>query len=160
MITKRLLVAFSDFYDNSDSQKRTLMFAIIHWLLLGQTYDLAWERFEAQYKVLDALYKISGINSKTHASRPVELAKKYKIKLPDWAKIIRKESRLSKIRNELIHEAKYAGRPIGYAYPEDNFDLELVAFNVKLVIKIAGLDTPYLKADISNRMLYLWDFST
>lgn len=135
------------------------MFAILHWLLIGQTYNFCWDRFDAQYKVLDGLYKISGIRSDNHASRPVDLAAKYGVQLPDWAKIITTTSRLSTIRNELVHEAKYAGHPIGYAYPEENFGLEFVAFNVKLVAGVVGLNTSYLKAVPSNRCVYGWDFA-
>lgn len=34
------------------------MFAILHWLLIGQTYNFAWDRFDAQYKVVVAAYLV------------------------------------------------------------------------------------------------------
>jgi len=154
--------AFNFYYDRSYPEERKQMFAILHWLLIGQTYNFAWDRFDAQYKVLDGLYRTSGIKSDSHASRPVDLAAKYGVQLPDWAKLINskpKTSRLSIIRNELVHEAKYAGHPIGYEYPEENFGLEFVAFNLKLVAAVVGLNTKYLEAEPSNRCRYSWNFA-
>ena len=153
--------AFNNFYNNSSQTARIQMFAILHWFLVGQTYEFEWDRFEAQYKVLDGLYRILGENQRrSHSSRPIYLAEKYGIKLPIWAKLTinnNKSSRLSVVRNELAHEAKYASSPIGYAYPEENFDLELVAFNTKLIASTIGLKSDYLNADPDNRQMYAWD---
>lgn len=151
----------NNFYKLSTQDKRNQLFASIHWFLIGQTYSFEWDRFNAQYMVLDGLYRLSGVKATNHASRPVELAKKYGIMLPKWAKLgTGNESELSKHRNELVHEAKYGGHPIGYSYPSENYSLEFVSFNTKLIAAALGIDTPYLKADPTNRGQWKWDIKT
>jgi hypothetical protein len=98
-----------------------------------------------------------------HAKRPVELSSKYNIKLPEWAELddsTGMKSQLSIHRNELVHEAKYGGRPIGYSYPLENYSLELTSFNTKLIAAVLGIDTPYLQADPDNRCQWRWDIKT
>ena len=69
------------------------------------------------------------------------------------------KSTLSKMRNELVHEAKYAGEPTGYAYPEENLDLEFVRFNAKLIAASVGLKSSFLQAEPNDRQPRLWKFS-
>lgn len=147
------------FYISNSIEVINQMVACIHWYLIGQSYDFHWDRFEAQYKVLDGLYKLAGIHAQNHASRPVVLAEKYNLKLPIWANLnaTGKQSKLSIQRNELVHEAKFGGYPIGYAYPEENYSLEFVAFNTKLIAATLGIDTPYLSAEPSNRDYWRWN---
>lgn len=149
------------FYKSSTQELRNQMFASIHWFLIGQSYSFQWDRFDAQYKVLDGIYRISGVKA-NHANRPVELAKKYGIILPKWAELYStgEKSELSKQRNELVHEAKYGGHPIGYSYPSENYSLEFTAFNTKLIIAALGIDAPYLKAEPTNRCQWGWDIKT
>ncbi|MFW5451757.1 MAG: hypothetical protein ACKE9I_09170 [Methylophagaceae bacterium] len=147
----------NNFYISSTPENRNQMFASIHWYLAGQSYKFQWDKFDAQYKVLDGMYKLSGINAPNHASRPVGLARKYNIILPKWAELNTSgKSELSKHRNELVHEAKYGGEPIGYSYPSENYSLEFTSFNTKLISAALGIDTPYLKADPKNRSQWGW----
>jgi hypothetical protein len=83
------------------------------------------------------------------------------IKKPQWIELDKsgKSSVLSRTRNELIHEAKFAGQPIGYTYPEENFDFEFVRFNAKLIPAIFGLRSPFLQADPTDRNTRAWSFS-
>jgi hypothetical protein len=150
------------YYKSSSEENRNKMFSCIHWFFIGQSYKFEWEKFDAQYKVLDCLFSLSGFTVKdkiTHTKRPEALAKKYKIKLPDWAKInlSKKESPLSIQRNELFHEAKYGGKPIGYSYPAENYSLELTSFNTKLIAAALGIDTPYLQVDPKDRCYCFWE---
>jgi hypothetical protein len=149
------------FLVNSNRQQVTAMTAILHWFLVGQSYEFEWDRFDAQYKVLDGIYRLSCLNSSSHAQRPVDLVKLwagYGIILPEWAKIDDgKSSKLSRLRNELVHEATYAGMPIGYAYPAENYDHEFVSFNVKLIAALFEIDTPYLRAAPNDRSRWVWD---
>tara|TARA_R110002124_G_C8879902_1_gene508348 strand:+ start:225 stop:1103 length:879 start_codon:yes stop_codon:yes gene_type:complete len=146
------------FYINSGEEDRNQMFACIHWYLIGQSYQFDWERFDAQYKVLDGIYKLSGTTANSHADRPIVLSKEYNLKLPLWAKLItKKESKLSKQRNELVHEAKYGGYPIGYSYPDENYSLEFRSFNTKLIAATLGINTPYLKAEPNFRIKGRWN---
>ncbi|WP_417437098.1 hypothetical protein [Idiomarina abyssalis] len=151
--------AINQFYLLSDSEVRKQMFSSIHWHLIGQSYYFDWDRFDSQYKTLDGLYKISGIKAKFHAERPVELAKRYNLKLPSWAELdsTGRKSVLSIQRNELVHEAKYGGYPIGFSYPDENYSLELTSFNTKLIAAMLGIDTPYLAAEPDNRDYWGWD---
>lgn len=150
------------FYMSSSSEEQSQMFASIHWYLVGQGYPFDWDRFDAQYKVLDGLYKLSGSSANNHASRPVLLAEKYGIKLPSWAKLdsTGKQSKLSKQRNELVHEAKYDGHPIGYSYPDENYSLEFTSFNTKLIAAALGIKTPYLAAEPTDREFWGWNIET
>lgn len=151
--------AFNSFYDNSPDEQRKLLYSIINWFLLGQCYEYAWDRFTAQYFVLDAIFKFSGLNC-SHAQRPEELAKHYNLPLPTWAKYDAKtrSCKVSILRNELFHEAKYAGEPIGYKYPDENFDLEFVRFNLQLIISIIGLNSPILRKGVGSRGMDGWNF--
>ncbi|WP_377895741.1 hypothetical protein [Alteromonas sp. R78001] len=150
------------FYLSASTEERNQMFSSIHWYLIGQSHQFDWDRFDAQYKVLDGLYKLSGVRANNHASRPVELARKYNVKLPPWAELdsTGKQSKLSKQRNELVHEAKYGGHPIGYSYPDENYSLEFTSFNTKLIAATLGVKTPYLHAEPNNREYWGWDIGT
>lgn len=146
---------------NSGKEKVHAMRAILHWFLAGQSYEFEWDRFDAQYKVLDGIYAVSGISSPFHARRPVDLVAhfaRYKIILPDWCKIDKpKSSKVSRMRNDLFHEAIYAGMPLGYAYPDENYDLEFVSFNVKLIAALLEIDAPYLGAQPDDNQYWAWD---
>lgn len=151
------------YFKSSTVENRNQMFACIHWFSIGQSFSFAWDKFDAQYKVLDGIYRLSGITGvPLHAERPVALASKYNIKRPKWAELDSsgKKSQLSIHRNELVHEAKYAGHPIGYSYPSENYSLELTSFNTKLIAAALGIDTPYLKADPNNVCQWGWDIKT
>ena len=150
---------------NGGKEKMDAMRAILHWFLVGQSYEFEWDRFDAQYKVLDGIFRLSGLPDKEHAQRPVDLVKhcaRYGIILPAWAKIDTSKgtkpiSKLSRMRNDLFHEAIYADMPIGYSYPEENYDLELVSFNLKLIAALFEIDTPYLRSATNDRQYWAWD---
>lgn len=157
------------FYTNSNQKQRNQMFACIHWYLIGQGYQFGWDKFDAQYKVMDGVWNLSGIaeenkrnkrNYIPHPERPVKLAEKYGLILPSWAELDKnKKSKLSKLRNDLVHEAKYSGHPIGYLYPDENYSLEFRSFNTKLIAAVLGINTPYLKAEPNNRLPSRWNIN-
>lgn len=155
--------SFSSFYDRSDDPDRKQMFAILHWFLVGQSYKYAWDCLDAQYKVLDGFFRLAKLDHCAHTLRPLRLAREYDIAVPKWAQEItvckKKTTRLAVLRNELLHEARFAGEPIGYDYPKENLCLELVAFNVKLVASSIGLTTPYVKAAPDCAQLCAWDLA-
>ena len=153
----------NEYYKSSSEEKRNQMFACIHWFSIGQSFEFEWDRFDAQYKVLDGIFRLSGITGvRHHATRPVELSEKYDIILPQWAELDSsgKKSQLSVQRNELVHEARYGGQPIGYSYPSENYSLEFTSFNTKLIAAALGIDTPYLRAEPTNRSRWGWDIKT
>lgn len=149
--------AFAKYYDESDDHKRKLLFSILHWFLIGQCYEYEWDRLIAQYFVLDAIYQLSGLGKIAHAEKPERLANYYGIDVPDWAvtHMIMRNNRkkttctLAEIRNELFHEAKYAGEPIGYNYPNEHFDPGFRRFNLQSIISIVGLKTHVLRLSVT-----------
>lgn len=149
------------FYLKASTRDRKQAFAILHWFLIGQSHEFPWEIFDSQYKVLDGIYKLSKVDEKYHAPRPVKLAEKYGVIIPSWAELneSKNKSKLSILRNELVHEAKYAGEPIGYAHTEDNYTLEFASFNTKLICAILGLKTPYIKMNPDCRQICGWDIA-
>lgn len=166
------LEAINKFYiDAKTTQQRVQMQACIHWFLIAQTLDFEWEIFDAHYKVLDGLYrllvhkigkdKVENLNNNKyvkHAQRFIVLAKYFNLEIPNWAVNTKTgNDNIAFIRNELVHEAKYAGQPIGYNYPDENFKLQFKAFNLKLICAFLGINTPYLQAPANNRMLWSWN---
>lgn len=148
----------SAFYLSASQRKREQMFASIHWFLAGQSYSLEWDIFDAQYKVLDGVFNMLEISADSHAARPLVMARKFGIKEPEWMKLTsKKESKLSKERNTLSHQGQFGGSPIGYQYPEENYRLELVSFNTKLIAAAIGIDAPYISAEPDNRCYWGWD---
>jgi hypothetical protein len=151
------------FYKSSAPEDRKQMFAILHWFLMGQAYDMEWDRFDAQYKVIDGLYRLArskGIIKKApcHASRPVLMAEKFGIQLPSWAALDPQgKSELSEMRNQLYHEAIFAGEPIGYKYPKHNYRLEFPNFNLKMICKMLGLNTTYINTPPGDRHVHAWE---
>lgn len=150
------LTICSNFYDRNPEQRKGI-FSVLHWFLNAQSYAFPWDRFDAQYKVLDGLYKISRLNSPNHASRAIALAEKFNVITPDWAKINGKSSKLSKLRNDLVHEAIYAGQPIGYNHPDENYDLYFRRFNAKLIAATLGFQSYYIQSNPNDRQTYGWD---
>ena len=151
---------FSGFYETLGTDNRKLLFAILHWYLIGQTYCYAWDRFDAQYKVLDAIFKLSDSPRMPHTKRPTYLANRFGLQVPDWAQLgADQKSTLSITRNALSHEAIYASEPIGYAYPKENFDLELTRFNEKLIAALVGLTSSYISSNPHDRQMHGWKFS-
>ncbi len=152
----------NNFYKHANQEDRKQAFAVIHWFLFGQSYTFGWDKFDAQYKVLDGIYKLSGFGKHEfpHFKRPIELANKYKITLPKWAELNPpdyKDSTLTTLRNQLVHESKYADQPIGYAHTNVNYALEFVSFNTKLICGVLGIDTPYLLSKPDTRDRFAWD---
>lgn len=148
------------FYQGANQDDRKQAFAVMHWFLVGQSYTHPWDRFDAQYKVLDGIYKLSRVSAQTHARRPVELTNMYGVILPQWAiPDSSGKSLLSTLRNELVHEAKYGGHSIGYSHPTVNYDVEFVSFNTKLICGVLGINTPYLQIDPSALDQIAWDIT-
>ena len=149
----------SRYYD-SNPHKRKGMFAIIHWFLVSQSYNYPWDRFEGQYKVLDGIYNLSDVPRCSHADRPNKLAEAYNVCPPDWIGLTLnngKSSVLSQLRNDLAHEGIYANQAIGYAHPNENYDLEFSNFNTKLIAAALGVSSNFLEVSPHDRQYHLWN---
>jgi len=158
------------FYLRSDEVMRKQMYTVLHWFLMGQSYEHEWEVFNSQYSVLDGLYKLHRLREgplhpkkvssmAPHGSRPKILAEKCGITLPEWADG-GKAAALCVERNALAHEAIYAGNPIGYAVSAESYSLELVSLNTKLIAASLGIKCPYLKVNPENSNQHGWDIES
>jgi hypothetical protein len=146
----------------TDGAAKTL-FGALHWYLFCQSYYHAFERFLAQYMVLDTLHETHrltcGRRSTTHAARVKFLSGELGLELPAWGRVIGKDCELSKIRNELVHESKFAGEPIGFAVTsrETNILLGLQAFNGRLIAAIVGAHGAYSRSSSETQQVHGFD---
>ena len=141
------------------------MFGAIHWFLFSQSYSHYFERFMMQYTVFDTIYnvqkRISGDKSPTHAKRFEYMANSLEVPLPSWGKVDSSgKSEISELRNALIHEAKFGGAPIGFAFPEmkGNILVQLKAFNCRLIAAQLGAAGRYSRSSCQTRQPYRFHF--
>ncbi len=147
--------------------------AAFHWYLTSQSYHHAFEMFTFQYSVLDNVHKLTRLlnpayraaQSKGHAQRPVELSKLYSIPLPSSFQDINSSSpnakRLADVRNELIHEARWLGEPLGYAADADSWNMlqNLKHFNSQILLGVMGVECRF-RSLLYNRTLQGLDVTT
>lgn len=140
------------------------MFGAIHWFLFSQSYYQYFERFMMQYIVLDTIYRvqasISGKKCNSHARRAEYLANSLKVPLPSWGSMDSAgESEISRLRNELFHEAKFGGAPIGFDFPKmhRNTLVSLQAFNSRLIAALLGATGHYSRS--SSQTMQVHQFS-
>ena len=141
------------------------MFGAVHWFLFSQSYFYYFERFMMQYMVFDTLYniqqRISGFKSKSHAKRVEDLAVFLKVPVPSWGQVDSSgKSEISQLRNDLIHEAKFAGAPIGFALPKmkGNILVQFEAFNCRLIAAQLGATGRYSQSSSQTRQPYRLHF--
>ena len=136
---------------------KTMMLGALHWHSLGRTYEHPYEVFNAQYMVLDACWAIHAKlarlppNTGTHTTRVERLAAKYGVQLPEWAVIHGKESYLSQLRNDLVHEALWEKEPIGLSHPKEyaSIHTDLYRLNSRLIIALLGDESEYIHFPIA-----------
>lgn len=112
--------------------------------------------------MLDSLYWIyqHGDPKGPHSERPSKLANVYGLQLPSWAVVVKNSRgknscRLADIRNDLIHEAKFAREPIGFAHlAELSLTLELGAFLTRLIIAMLGVNCSYIASPTNTRCMH------
>lgn len=143
-----------------DSVAATILGAI-HWFLFSQSYRHYFERFMMQYIVLDTLYRIqesiAHIRSSTHAKRIETLADSLNVPLPSWGNVDSTgKSEISRLRNDLFHEAKFGGEPIGFAFPamKGNILLQLKDFNCRLMAALLGATGNYSRSSSQTRQMH------
>lgn len=139
--------------------ERRAMFAAIHWFCFSGLYHHEFEEFAAKYIVLDTLDWIRrthlGEKSGFHSERPSTLANAYGLDLPSWAVVHKGHCRLADIRNDLIHEGRFAGKPIGFGHlPEPSLTLEFGAFLSRLIVGILGVKCSYVQSPCNTRSIH------
>lgn len=153
---------------HTDELTRKLTFGAIHWHLFAQLYEHEFERFNAQYTALDACWKLAEktmqLTANGHAERPKVLAEALGLHTPGWAlpiSVQKKECSLSQRRNALVHEAMYAGEPLGFAHPvtERGMELELQNFVARCLLALLGVKNEYTRSTVNTRQTSGFDFS-
>jgi len=146
----------------SDGAAKSLIGAL-HWYLFSQSYSHIFERFLMQYMVMDALYKtysaLSGKRCGSHARRVEFMADELDIELPSWGRVTGKECQISRVRNELVHESRFAGQPIGFAVTrtESTILVGLKAFNCRAIAAIVGARGPYSRSSCETMQPHGFD---
>lgn len=132
------------------------MFSALHWHLFAQLYEHGFERFNAQYMALDACanlatlmrfpgYPVEGLS---HSRRAKALCECTGVPEPIW--II--NGYLAKCRNDLVHEARYNGEPIGFANSQESTELmlELESFVAKVYLCLLGVRNEYTQSECTT----------
>lgn len=89
MIPRLLSIAEDFWHENQKTENLNTMTSAIHWYLVSQSYERYFERFMAQYMVMDTLYnlvtKLKSISEKSiHAKRIQFLSGQMNIPCPSW----------------------------------------------------------------------------
>lgn len=58
---------------------------------------------------------------------------------------------VANIRNELVHETIYAGSPIGYTLPKENFGIEFPRLNERMLLALIGVCPQVFSRPIEDR---------
>jgi len=149
---------------------RERFLGLVRWHALSLTTDEPHELFAAQYMLFDACWKIRelrvlGADSHPHAERITVLAKECGVPVPsNWQLELRKNSPFVQARNELFHEAKWRGQPIGFVdttpggslqwrQRNNSFHLELAWFNMRIILALLGDNSPQLSSPIAGRLM-------
>lgn len=152
---------------NENPEVLKLAFGALHWHTFAQLYEHEFERFDAQYKALDACHRLTiltqksnGFKESKHAMRAHEMCKHYEVEPPDWVLPVqnlqnRNSSQLADRRNALAHEALYGGEPLGFAHPADfgAMDLGLRSLVSRLLLSVLGIRNEYTKSSSTTRAL-------
>ena len=140
----------AEFYiENYNSGLSKRYYAAMFWFLYGQSYTHGFEKFDAQYRVIDSifaicrgLFNICKFKEKKirHPDRIPLLCEHFNIPTPVWAAKDRENSSMvSRLRNEFVHEAIFAGEPIGYSLSNENYGMHFPSLNEKLLLSIIGV---------------------
>jgi hypothetical protein len=113
--------------------------------------------FTFQYSVLDNVHRLTELVSqayramplKGHAQRPANLSVFYSIPLPpefqDGSSPTPNAKKLADLRNELVHEARWLGQPLGYTADSETWDMlmNLEHFNSQLLLAALGIECKF-----------------
>lgn len=164
----------TDFCERHSNQPEVLKlaFGAIHWHTFAQLYKHEFERFDAQYKALDACYKLTCLTQRpfkepSHTKRAHRLCKHFGIEPPEWVIPVKnaegKETcELATRRNALAHEALYGNEPIGFAHPGDQgaMDRGLKALVARMLLSVLGMKNEYTQSSSTTIKTHSFDRST
>ena len=151
---------------SSNKEVMKLAFGALHWHTFAQLYEHEFERFDAQYKALDACYKLtcmtrdSFTKERTHAKRAVRLCEYFGAEPPEWVIPFKNQDgketcELAIRRNALAHEALYGGQPLGFAHPADNgaMVLGLKSLVARILLSALGIKNNYTQSSATTRSM-------
>ena len=149
---------------SSNPEALKLAFGALHWHTFAQLYEHEFERFDAQYKALDACYKLTLLTKKrsdfqevSHALRAYKMCEFYQVEPPEWVLPFnnKNSSALAERRNALAHEALYGGEPLGFAHPGDHgaMDLGLKSLVARILLSSLGIKNNYTQSSATTRSM-------
>jgi hypothetical protein len=107
-------------------------------------YEWDWERFQAEYQVLDALYAVAnrryGVKASGHAKRIAALCDFF-----DLHRNVPLIEEMVRLRNDLTHEALW-GKQMPTSAPQGTFQMPywLHRLNQRLGLAVLGIDNDYV----------------
>lgn len=92
----------------------------------------------------------------THAARIEWLCNEFGMPVPAWARPVARASHVSELRNAALHEALFAGAPLGFALhgagTNQNLPLEMMALTCRLLVALLGADgADYVRSPVTSR---------
>ena len=157
-------LAFCEMH-SSNTEVLKLAFSALHWHTFAQLYEHEFERFDAQYKALDACYKLTlltqtGCRAATHAERALRLCEHFGIEPPDWVsppgnQTNSSTSELALRRNALAHEALYGGQPLGFAHPAGSGAMVsgLKSLVARILLSTLGIKNSYTQSSSTTQSM-------
>lgn len=154
---ERVLETAVSFWQSATDRVRHLIFGALHWYLFSQSYAHEFELFNAQCTVLDTCFRVhsklhNGPPPRHHAHRAHHLATHHGVPVPPWATKKGKTCDLADLRNDLVHEARYAGAATGFAHPtyQPPIDLQLRNLNSRLLLGLLGVRSDYIHSPVDT----------
>ena len=115
-----------------------------------QVYENEWERFQAEYQIMDALFSLAKETKQIvvkpnlkHGERPSVLCEKYGIPADKD-----KFDKIGKLRNDVIHEVLWDGRMPGEARSEISYRSPqwLHKLTKRIMLAVLGIDNDYISS--------------
>lgn len=97
-----------------------------------------------------------GPRAATHAARIEWLCNEFGMPVPAWASPVARASTVSELRNAALHEALFAGAPLGFALhgvgTNQNLPLEMTALTCRLLVALLGAaGSEYVRSPVTSR---------
>jgi hypothetical protein len=138
-----------------------LIVGAINALFLGQNpLRFQFEAFILSYTALDACFALASSlrglprTHVSHGQRVTWMCALLKIPVPPWAANLE----LVGLRNATLHEALFAGEPLGFAIhrtePGLNFVHEMQALVCRLLVGLLGAEASYVRSPVNTRQIY------
>ncbi|NTU41522.1 MAG: hypothetical protein HGA78_00400 [Nitrospirales bacterium] len=112
------------------------------------TYEMEWERFQAEYQIFDAVFALARDTNKNISKQKYSHSDRLKA-LCDHYGIAADENRFStivRLRNDLIHEVIWDNRMPGEARSSESFYASywLHKYTRRALLAVLGLKGPYV----------------